>query len=147
MRRVDYMIGPKEFASLTAEQFMQDAVWHYTVSNTGEMLAQTLIDGGFGSVPIVAKDGTVVGIVSEFDLLNAVLEGRDLAEVTAEEMMTKDCVVVHLETPAIEILQLLQQHYLIRVPVVDTEGRLVGVVARRDLLLGYLRATEGIWTF
>jgi len=147
MRRVDYMIGPKEFVTLKAEQFMQDAVWHYTIEDTGDTLAQAIVDGGFGSVPIVAKDGKVVGIVSEFDLLNAIMEGRELAKVTAGDIMTKGNVSVTRDTPATEIIHLLQSKHLIRVPVIDTEGRLVGVVARRDLLLGYLRATEAIWTF
>ena len=147
MRRVEYMIGPKEFATLRAEQFMQDAVWRDSVADTGETLAQAMIDGEFGSVPIVAEDGAVVGIVSEFDLLNAINAGRDLAQVTAGEMMTTEHVVVHQETPAMEILELLQRNHLIRVPVVDHDARLVGMVARRDLLLGYLRATKGIWTF
>jgi CBS domain-containing protein len=46
-----------------------------------------------------------------------------------------------------EIIQLLQSKHLIRVAVVDAEGKLVGIVARRDILLGYLRATKPIWTF
>jgi CBS domain-containing protein len=46
-----------------------------------------------------------------------------------------------------EIIQLLQSKHLIRVAVVDAEGKLVGVVSRRDILEGYIRATKPIWTF
>ena len=147
MRRVDYMIGLKDFATLKAEQFMQDVVSYYQVEETGDKLAGAITEGGFGSVPILAKDGTVVGIVSEFDLLKAITEGKELSKVTAGEMMTKGTISVTKDTSATEIIRLLQSQHLIRVAVVDAQGKLLGVVARRDILLGYLRATKPIWRF
>jgi CBS domain-containing protein len=141
------MIGPKDFATLKAEQFMQDVVSYYQVEDTGDKLAGAITEGGFGSIPILAKDGTVVGIVSEFDLLKAITEGKDLSKMTAGEMMTKGNVSVTKDTLATEIIHLLQSQHLIRVAVVDAQGKLLGVVARRDILLGYLRATKPIWTF
>lgn len=147
MRRVDYMIGPKNFATLKAEVFMQDVVSYYQAEDTGERLAGAITEGGFGSVPILARDGKVLGIVSEFDLLKAITEGKDLSKITARDIMTKEAISVTQETPAMEIIQLLQSKHLIRVAVVDAEGKLVGVVSRRDLLEGYARATKPIWTF
>ena len=147
MQRVEMMIGPREFATLTAEQFMQDVVSYYQVQDPANKVAGAITEGGFGSVPILSEDGKVVGLVSEFDLLHAIAEGKDLARVTAGEVMTKGPVSVTRETRAPEIIQLLQNHHLIRVPVVDAQEKLVGIVARRDLLLGYLRASKPIWTF
>jgi hypothetical protein len=52
------------------------------------------------------------------------------------------------DTLATEIIQLVQDKHLIRVTVVDAQKRLVGIVARRDFLVGYLRATKPIiWSF
>lgn len=147
MRRVEYMIGPRDFATLKAEQFMQDVVSYYKVEDTGDKLAGAITEGGFGSVPILAKDGKVVGIVSEFDLVKAIMEGKELSKVTARDIMTKGEISVTQDTPAPEIIHLLQSKHLIRVAVVDAQGKLVGIVARRDILLGYLRATKPIWTF
>jgi len=147
MRRVDYMIGVRDFATLKAEQFMEEVVSYYRVEDTGDRLAGVITEGGFGSVPILASDGKVVGVVSEFDLLKAIMEGKELSKVKAGDIMTKGAISVTQDTPAMEIIQLLQSKHLIRITVVDAEGKLVGVVARRDLLLGYLRATKPIWTF
>jgi CBS domain-containing protein len=147
VRRVDYLIGPKTFAKLKAEQFMENVVTYYRVDDTGDKLAVAITEGGFGSVPILAPDGLVIGMVSEFDLLNAIMEGRDLSKITAGEIMTRDAISVRLDTPAMEIVHLLQNKNLIRVTVVDAEGKLAGIVARRDILLGYLRANKPIWTF
>jgi CBS domain-containing protein len=61
--------------------------------------------------------------------------------------MTQGAISVAKDTPALEVIQLLQSKHLIRVAVVDAESRLIGIVARRDILLGYIRATKRLWTF
>jgi CBS domain-containing protein len=58
------MIGSRDFATLNAEQFMQDIVPYYQVEGTGDRLAGAMSEGGFGSVPILARDGKLVRIVS-----------------------------------------------------------------------------------
>ena len=147
MRRVDYMVGARDFKTLEAEQFMQDVVMSYEVEDTVDRLAGAMITGGFGSVPILAKDGKLVGIVSEFDLLKAIEEGKEMTEVTAGEIMIKDPVTVFRNTPAMEIIHLLQEKHFIRTPVVDADGKLAGVVSRRDIIQGYLGATKPVRGF
>ena len=147
MRRVDYMVGARDFKTLEAEQFMQDVVTSYHVEDTIDRLAGAMSEGGFGSVPILAKDGKLVGIVSEFDLLKAIEEGKDLEKVTAGEIMIKNPITVARNTLAMEIIHLLQERHFIRTPVVDADGKLVGVVSRRDIIQGYLKATKVVRGF
>ena len=147
MRRVDYLVGTHDFKLLKAEQFMQDNVFAYRPHNTGMTLAQVMTEQGFGSVPVVDKDHKLIGIVSEFDLLKALMEDKELEKVSAGELMTWDPVSVAPDTPAMEIIRLLEEKHLIRMPVVDTDGKLIGVVARRDILQGYVYATRGTKVF
>ena len=147
MRRVDYMVGARDFKTLEAEQFMQDVVTSYHVEDTVDKLAGAMSEGGFGSVPILAKDGKLVGIVSEFDLLKAIEEGKEMTKVTGGEIMIKDPITVARNTPAMEIIHLLQERHFIRTPVVDADGKLVGVVSRRDIIQGYLRANKVVGGF
>ena len=147
MRRVDYMVGARDFKTLEAEQFMQDVVTSYQVEDTVDRLAGAMSEGGFGSVPILAKDGKLVGIVSEFDLLKAIEAGKEMSKVTAGEIMTKDPITIGQNTPAMEIIHLLQERHFIRTPVVDADGKLVGVVSRRDIIQGYLRANKVVGGF
>ena len=147
MRRIDYMVGARDFKTLEAEQFMQDVVTSYHVEDTLDRLAGAMSEGGFGSVPILAKDGKLVGIVSEYDLLKAIEEGKEMSKVTAGEVMTKDPITVGKNTPAMEIIHLLQERHFIRTPVVDVDGKLVGVVSRRDIIQGYLRANKAVRGF
>lgn len=142
MRRVDYMLGGEDFKKMSAAHFMQTDVYYYPKNATGDKLATAITMGGFGSVPIVDKGKRLVGIISEFDLLKAITNGKELEKVTAEEIMTVSPICVTEEALSEEIIQLLQEKHLIRVPVVDKNGTLVGVVARRDILQGYLKSKE-----
>jgi CBS-domain-containing membrane protein len=142
MRRVDYIVGTRDFSGLIAEQFMQNAVYTYHPEDSAESLAQTMTEEGFGSVPIVDHDQHLLGIVSEFDLLHAIKEKKSLSGIQASDLMTPAPVTVRPETPAMDIIDRLEGKHLIRMPVVNEEGKLLGVVARRDVLQGYLKATK-----
>ena len=105
--------------------------------------------GGFGSIPVadIDKGRKLVGIVTEFDLLKALMEGKDLEKIVAEQIMTKNPICVNAEAKTGDIITLLETKHLIRVPVVDEEGHLIGIVARRDILQGYLKSKERPWWF
>ncbi len=54
--------------------------------------------------------------------------------------MTKETITVTEDTPIMDVIKLLEDRHLIRVPVVNGK-RLVGILARRDILLCHLKAT------
>lgn len=147
MRRVDFMVGKKDFDMLTASQFMQQDVIYFSRSTKAQSIAAAITTGNFGSVPIVASDMKPVGIVSEYDLLKAMRQGKDLSEISAEEIMTAAPVTVLPESNAGEAMKILEDNHLIRLPVVDHDGKLIGMVARRDLLYGYLQSQvpDKVW--
>ena len=142
MRRVDFIVGSRDFKTLKAEQFMQDNAFFSYTENTGESIAQVLTEHGFGSVPVVDKNHQLLGIVSEFDLLKVLMEDKALSDVTAGQIMTPNPITVSPEAPAMDIINILETKHLIRLPVVNGDGKLVGIVARRDILQGYLSATR-----
>ena len=55
--------------------------------------------------------------------------------------MTPNPVSVTKDTDVLTVIDVLQNNHLIRVPVVDSTRRLIGIVARRDILRGYLQAS------
>ncbi|MEQ9126100.1 MAG: CBS domain-containing protein [Alphaproteobacteria bacterium] len=114
-----------------------------------------LIKHRISGMPVVDALGRVVGIVSEGDLLQP--EGQPSASRawwleavyagdtiqfkrahgrTAGAIMTKDVVTVGPDTPLAEIARLIERKRIKRVPVVTTEGELVGIVSRANLLHG-----------
>jgi CBS domain-containing protein len=84
-------------------------------------------------MPVTDSDGKVVGVITEIDLLRQIREGKDLEKLKANEIMTKDPVTVDINTPLDNVLNLMIGKNIIRIPVTE-EGRLVGVIARRDIL-------------
>ena len=99
----------------------------------GRDLAIKLLSGMYSGLPVVDDKGKVVGVVSEFDLLKAIKEGKKLEQVTAEEIMSKKPVCVTENTPVDEIIDLMTKHNIIRVPVLRNDN-LVGVISRCDIL-------------
>ena len=106
-------------------------------STKADVLASQMIEG-FGGMPIVDDDRRLVGIVTEFDLLDALDRGLLLSELTAQQIMTGFPISARKDMDAQRLIHLLKTNHLIRVPVVDQEDRLIGVVARRDILRSYL---------
>jgi len=117
--------------------FMERDVQYGLRSTKADVLASQMIEG-FGGMPIVDDDRRLVGIVTEFDLLDALDRGLLLSELTAQQIMTGFPISARKDMDAQRLIHLLKTNHLIRVPVVDQEDRLIGVVARRDILRSYL---------
>jgi CBS domain-containing protein len=64
--------------------------------------------------------------------------------MTAEELMTTPAITIRPEATIVQAARLLAQHHIKRLPVVDDENRLVGIVSRRDLLRVFVRTDEEI---
>lgn len=135
----DFKNGEKDFKKITASQVMEADVKCFTTEAHWDDIGEILTLGDFGSVPIVDGDNTLVGLVSEHDLLTALVEGKDPRTTTAGDIMTKEVIAVTEDAKVEDIIKILLKDQLIRVPVVK-KGKLVGIVARRDVVFGYLRA-------
>lgn len=141
MRQTEFFLKACDPKTLTVGQLMQDAVTRCTSRTDALTIAHMMTHRNFGSLPVVEEDGTLVGVVTEYDLLQAMIEGRDLRKVLVAEVMSAHPVSVTEEQTLVQVADLFQDRYLTRVPVVRN-GKLVGIVARRDLLFGYLKTSQ-----
>ena len=144
MRAAEYFANARDRNTLTVRQVMEDAVFTVSPHTKGSTIAEILTERNFGSVPVVEEDRTLVGLVSEFDLLRVMDQDKDLRQLTAMDIMTRDVVTVTEEMLVKDLVHLLQDRHLIRAPVVKGKT-LVGIVARRDAVFGYVRATAYYW--
>ena len=144
MRQTEYKAIAEDPKTLTVRQLMQNAVMTVRPETSGLTVAEILTKQNFGSVPVVDLYQTLLGLVSEFDLLEALDQGKDLREVKAEDLMTRTVVTVTEDMPFTDLMMLFKRDLLIRVPVVRGKT-LVGIVARRDLLYGYAKALANYW--
>jgi CBS domain-containing protein len=85
-----------------------------------------------GSLVIVDGD-EIVGIVTERDVLRTVATGKDLDSVVVGDVMTTDVVTTTPDTPVRDAARQMARDWIRHLPVVDSEGRLVGIVSQRDI--------------
>ena len=86
-----------------------------------------------GVVP-VTENGRLTGMVTDRDIaIRVVAEGRDPQSTSVREVASKDLVTVDPEQDLDEALRLMAKHQVRRLPVVEEDGRLVGVVAQADV--------------
>ncbi len=123
----------KPIDSMTVRAVMEKRVQSVRLKTKGDVMASFMIEG-FGAVPVVDAKNKLIGIVSEHDLLSAVDDGHKLAAVTAEDVMTGNPYSVRPETTLGTLVHVLRASDLVRVPVVDGKDRLIGIIARRDVL-------------
>jgi CBS domain-containing protein len=106
--------------------------------DSASAVAQVMKTRNIGAVPVIFDHApqVVIGMVTDRDLCCRVLAERKDPEITPiEECMTRDIVTCHPEDPVFECEQIMQQHQVRRVPVVDLSGRCVGIVTAGDLAL------------
>lgn len=87
-----------------------------------------------GSASIVDKKGALKGIFTDGDLRRHLREEGDITRKKIKEVMTRDPVTVAGRTMAVDALQILQSKKIDEVPVVDSNGRPVGLLDVQDLL-------------
>ncbi len=141
MRRSDQLTQACDPKSLTVGQLMQDAVFTCTSRTDALTIGRLMTKQNFGSLPVVEEDGTLVGLVTEYDLLQAMIDGRDLRKILAVEIMTPQPLTATEGMLLSDVANLFQDRYVTRLPVIRNK-KLVGIVARRDLLHGYMKASE-----
>jgi CBS domain-containing protein len=99
--------------------------------------------------PVTAKDGTVIGVVSESDLL-ALAAGRQHRghcaddQATAGDLMTHPAMTIGPHDLVQTAARMMHSRRLQRLPVVDRDGRLEGIVSRSDVLSVFRRGDEEI---
>ncbi len=105
-----------------------------TDSTTGTLrsAAEQMWKQQTGSVVIVEGD-TIVGIVTERDVMRAVGRGADPDKASIAEVMTRDVVTVEPDTHVRDAARLMAQHWIRHLPIVD-DGKLAGILSQRDVI-------------
>lgn len=119
-------------------------------------VAEAMASHGISGVPVVENDGQVIGIISEKDFLvrigsessgscmdiiarylkNKGCVAAPMRQQHAGEIMTIPVITVNEDTPVSEIMNIFSQRKVNRVPVLDQEMKLTGIITRADALRG-----------
>lgn len=98
---------------------------------TIEEAAQEMREGDFGLVP-VAEDGSLLGVITDRDIaIRAVAEGLD-PDTPVQEIMSEGVVCANEDDSIEEAARIMSEHQIRRLPIVDAEQQLVGIVSLGD---------------
>jgi CBS domain-containing protein len=117
-------------------------------------VAKLMAEQGVSGVPVIEEDRKVAGIISEKDFLSRMgagnsktfmgivakcLKGKACVALSirarnAEDIMTSPAVAVNEETTLLDITNIFKEKKINRVPVVDSDGYLTGIVSREDIV-------------
>ena len=111
---------------MIAKEIMTTDIISVEPTMTVRKLAMTLIKNQISGAPVTGKNGKIVGIVSEADLVAK--KGKDVKTI-----MSKKVISVGEETPVEEIAQLMTRHKIKRLPVMKGD-KVVGIVSRADIV-------------
>lgn len=123
-------------------------------------VARVLAESGISGLPVTDDSGFVVGVVSEADiigkeagaehgrsLLGRLLHGGEQPKLdarTAGEAMTAPALTIAADREVAEAARTMTERSVNRLPVVDEDGKLVGIVTRADLVRAFLRSDAEI---
>lgn len=129
------------FLEQAAGNYMTRVVKTVTREVTIQELAGLFSTSDFNSYP-VEEHSHVVGMVSKFDFLanfiftptQMVTPYRELMRRTVGDVMTPDFIYVGKDTKLTRVLQLMIDHRIRSIPVIENDQRLVGMISRQDLI-------------
>jgi CBS domain-containing protein len=102
-----------------------------------DKVATLMVDNDCGEIPVVDNRETrkPIGVVTDRDIvIRTVARGCNPLEKTAADAMTSPCLTVTPDMSLAECCDLMEKAQIRRVPVVDTNGRLCGIVALADIV-------------
>jgi CBS domain-containing protein len=124
--------------ALKAKEIMTKSVVSAKIYTSAIDIATELLNGRYSGIPITDDNGKVVGVVTEFDLIQYLCRGNELIHLRAEDIIQQEPITTGVNTSLFDILKLMLDNHIMRVPVTDEE-RLVGIVSRCDILKAYIK--------
>lgn len=118
---------------MKACDLMQTRIVAVTREYSAREISILIHSGTCSGVPVIEPGNHLVGIVTEFDVLKALVKGQDLQALKAEDIMTSQPVTVEETATAEMVINQMIEHQIIRIPVVR-DDRLIGMISRMDLM-------------
>jgi predicted transcriptional regulator len=115
--------------------YLHDLRFHR--KQNGLAITIELITSSLPGAPVIDDKETFIGFISEFDILTILENGRDVSQLTAEEIMVQDHVAIHESATLSEAVKLMKDQHLLVLPV-ERNGIIIGCVSRRVLLRAWI---------
>jgi CBS domain-containing protein len=116
-----------------AKSIMSRKILTVTEDTNIRHVMRLLSDNQVTGLPVVSEDMSLLGIVTEKDILKELLYGKDVKTKTAGDLMTADIVSFDEDEDLMTIFRTLVEDNFRRVPILSN-GKLAGIISRRDII-------------
>ena len=120
----------------TAKDVMTADPAFCTPETTVEDAAKLMVQHQCGEIPVVESHASLepIGVVTDRDIVcRLVANGKNPLAYSVEHCMSQPVVTVRTDTSLDEVVSTMEKHQIRRVPVVDTKGACVGIIAQADI--------------
>ena len=99
-------------------------------------VANLMVEADCGEIPVIDASNRLIGVITDRDIVcRVVAKGRNPSAVTAGECMTQPVVVVNEDTKLEDVMSVMEENQIRRVPVVDASGCCCGIISQADVAL------------
>ena len=116
-----------------AKSIMSRKILTVTEDTNIRHVMRLLSENQVTGLPVVSEDMSLLGIVTEKDILEELLYGKDVITKTAGDLMTTDIVSFDEDEDLMTIFRTLVEDNFRRVPILSN-GKLAGIISRRDII-------------
>ena len=96
-------------------------------------------EGNIGSIIVTNEDGKVMGVFTERDLLRLIANNVNIDALTVGDVMTRNVVVIEQDASLIKAVHIMAKHGIRHLPIVDDDGRVIGIISIRDAAIALAR--------
>ena len=99
-------------------------------------VASLMLEADCGEIPVTDGSNRLIGVITDRDIVvRVVAQGKNPSTVSAGECMTEPVVVVNEDTSLADVMAVMEENQIRRVPVVDSTGCCCGIISQADIAL------------
>lgn len=121
----------------TVHEMMTEQVDSCSLLDNVYEVAVKMKDLNVGAIPIVDED-KLVGMITDRDIVLRCIAEKKPASSKVEEIMSNDLITIKKDTAVHEAARLMAEHQIRRLPVIDNDDKLVGIVSLGDFAVHHL---------
>ena len=115
--------------SKIAREIMTPAPQCCSGETTLNEVANLMVQADCGEIPVVDASNRLIGVITDRDIVcRAVAKGKNPTGVTASETMSEPVVCVNEDTSIDDVMAVMEENQIRRVPVVDADGCCCGII-------------------
>lgn len=120
--------------SKLAREIMTSAPQCCSSDTTLNEVANLMVEADCGEIPVIDASNRLIGVITDRDIVcRVVAKGKNPSAVTAAECMSEPVVVVTEDTTLEDVMAVMEENQIRRVPVVDAAGSCCGIISQADV--------------